>query len=78
MPIIGIGECMILSLVLSRSSSNNRIISERTQLVPPDPPSHRGGCWIGSCDDAGNEHRFMQNALQLMKYLDPLGDNCRA
>ena len=33
--VMGIGECMILSLVLSRSSSFNRIISERAQHVPP-------------------------------------------
>jgi hypothetical protein len=26
-------------------------------------------------DDAESEHRFMQDVLQLMKYLDPLKDN---
>jgi hypothetical protein len=33
-------EGMILSLVLSRSSSYNRIISERAQLVSPGRSSH--------------------------------------
>jgi hypothetical protein len=27
------------------------------------------------CDDTGNEHRFMQNVLQCMNYLDPIRDN---
>jgi len=31
-----------------------------------------------SCDDAGNEHRFMQDGLQSMKYLDPSKDNSTA
>jgi hypothetical protein len=66
---------MILSLVLSRSSSYNRIISERTQFVSSGQSSHLLGWWRKGCDDAGNEHRFMQNVLQCMNYLDPIRDN---
>ena len=28
---------------------------------------------MASCNDAENEHRFMQDGLQSIKYLDPLG-----
>jgi len=35
--------------------------------------SHLLRWWIGSGDDAENEHRFMQDGLQSIKYLDPLG-----
>jgi len=37
--------------------------------------SHRRGWWVRGSDDTENEHRFMQDGIQLMKYLDPVKDN---